>query len=163
VIALTLVGCATQQDTAPARPEDVSALIVRLLPSGTADRAGWAADIYAAFASQDIPTTPENVCAVLAITEQESAFRADPPVAGLAAIAWKEIDRQADSTGIPKFAVRTALQLNSPDGRSYSDRIDVVKTERELSEIFEDFIDMVPLGKQFLASRNPVPPAARCR
>jgi hypothetical protein len=31
-----------------------------------------------------------------------------------------------------------------------------VKTERELSEIFEDFIDMVPLGTTFLASRNPV-------
>jgi hypothetical protein len=93
---------------------------------------------------------------VLAITDQESTFRADPPVPGLAAIAWKEIDRQADNTGIPKFAVRTALQLKSSDGRSYSDRIDAVKTERELSEIFEDFIDMVPLGKKFLASRNPV-------
>jgi hypothetical protein len=159
VIALTLalVGCVTQQDTAPpVKPDDVRALIVRLLPSATVDRAGWATDIYAAFAAQNIPTTSENLCAVLAITEQESTFRADPPVPGLAAIAWKEIDRQADNTGIPKFAVRTALQLKSPDGRSYSDRIDAVKTERELSEIFEDFIDMVPLGKKFLASRNPV-------
>ena len=156
-LTLALVGCVTQQDTAPpTRPDDVRALIVRLLPSATADRAGWATDIYAALTAQSIPTTSENLCAVLAITEQESTFRADPPVPGLAVIAWKEIDRQADNVGVPKLAVRTALQLKSPDGRSYSDRIDAVKTERELSEIFEDFIDMVPLGKKFLASRNPV-------
>lgn len=152
-------GCATRGDDA-ARPtirtEDVPALITRLLPPGTADRAGWTSDIYAAFMTLDIPPTIEALCAVLAVTEQESSFRADPSVPGLAGIAWQEIDKQADRAGVPRFAVRTALRLTSPDGRSYSDRIDAVKTERELSEIFEDFIGMVPLGKTLLSSRNPV-------
>jgi hypothetical protein len=153
------VGCATRQDDVgrPAiKTEEVAALTARLLPPNTADRAGWAADIYAAFMTLDIPPTTEALCAVIAVTEQESTFRADPPVPGLAGIAWQEIDKQADRAGVPRFAVRTALRLTSPDGRSYSDRIDAVKTERELSEIFEDFIGMVPLGKTFLASRNPV-------
>jgi len=159
MLAAVLAGCATSDGDAgrPAvKAEDARALITRLIPSSVADRGGWAADVYSAFVVQDIAPTPENVCAVLAITEQESTFRADPPVAGLAGIAWKEIDKQADQAGVPKFAVRTALRVTSPDGRTYSDRIDAVKTERELSEIFEDFIDMVPLGKRFLASRNPV-------
>ena len=156
---LALAGCATQQDDAsrPAiRTEELPALITRLLPPATADRPGWAADIYAAFMTLDLEPTVEGLCAVIAVTEQESSFRADPPVPGLAAIAWQEIDKQADRAGVPKFAVRTALRLTSPDGRSYSDRIDAVKTERELSEIFEDFIGIVPLGKTLLASRNPV-------
>ena len=108
------------------------------------------------FATQDIAATVENICAVLAVTEQESTFRADPAVPGLAAIAWQEIDKQADRAGVPKMAVHTALRLTSSNGKSYSERIDAATTEKQLSDIFEDFIGMVPLGKTFLASRNPI-------
>jgi Protein of unknown function (DUF1615) len=132
------------------------ARVNRLLPASVADRNGWAADIYTAFATLQIAPTPENICAVVAITEQESTFRADPQVPGLAKIAWKEIDRQSDKVGVPKLVVLGALALPSSNGKSYSKRIDAVKTERELSEIFEDFIGMVPLGKTFFADRNPV-------
>lgn len=155
-----LSGCATSDGGDAGRTGldagESRALIARLLPPGTSDRVGWATDIYAAFATQDIAATPENFCAVLAVTEQESTFRADPPVPGLAAIAWREIDKQAERVGVPKFAVHAALRLPSSNGKSYSDRIDAVTTEKQLSEIFEDFIGMVPLGKTFLASRNPV-------
>lgn len=137
-------------------PTEAREAIVRLLPPGTDDRAGWAADIHAALATLELPSTPVHLCAVLAVTEQESGFRADPAVPGLGAIARKELDRRADEAGVPKLALRAALALNSPDGRSYAERIDAVKTERQLSEIFEDFIGMVPLGKTFFESRNPV-------
>jgi len=137
-------------------PTEAREALLRVMPTGTEDRAGWAADIHAALATLELPSTPENLCAVLAVTEQESSFRADPAVPGLPAIAWKEIDRRADSAGVPKIAVRAALGLSSPDGRSYAERIDAVKTERQLSEIFDDFIGMVPLGKTFFADRNPV-------
>jgi hypothetical protein len=137
-------------------PTEAREVIVRLLPPNTVDRAGWAVDVHAALATLELPSTLQNFCAVLAVTEQESGFRADPAVPGLAVIAWKEIDRRADAAGVPKVAVRAALALPSPDGHSYAERIDAVKTERQLSEIFEDFIGMVPLGKTFFASRNPV-------
>jgi hypothetical protein len=137
-------------------PTEAREAIARVLPPTVTDRAGWAADIHAALATQELPSTPANLCAVLAITEQESSFRVDPEVPNLGAIAWKEIDRRAESAGVPKLAVHAALGLSSPDGRSYAQRIDAVKTERQLSDIFEDFIGMVPLGKTFFASRNPV-------
>lgn len=152
-------GCATSDGDggrSGLNAPDARALIVRLLPSSLPDRAGWATDMYAAFATQDIAATVQNICAVLAVTEQESTFRADPPVPGLAAIAWKEIDRQAEQAGVPKVAVHAALRLPSSNGKSYSERIDAVTTEKQLSEIFEDFVGMVPLGKTFLASRNPI-------
>ena len=155
-LGVILAGCATQEPPAPARQDQLPGQIAKLLPPNLPDRTGWAADIYAAFATQGIAPTLENVCAVLAVTEQESSFRADPSIPGLPAIAWREIDNRAERIGVPKFAVRAALQLSSPDGRTYSDRIDAVKTERELSEIYEDFIAGVPLGPRLFAKHNPV-------
>ena len=158
-IAALLGGCAQPgRMTEPTGfgPTAAREAILRVLPANVEDRAGWATDIHAALATLELPSTPDNLCAVIAVTEQESSFRADPAVPGLPAIAWKEIDRRADSAGVPKLAVRAALALKSPDGRSYAERIDAVKTERQLSEIFEDFIGMVPMGKTWLADRNPV-------
>ena len=159
LLVALLAGCAQPGRVAEPSgmgPTEARDAIIRLLPPNTEDRAGWAIDIHAALATLELPSTPDNLCAVLAITEQESSFRADPAVPGLPAIAWKEIDRRAESAGVPKVAVHAALALKSPDGRSYAERIDAVKTERQLSEIFEDFIGMVPMGKTFFASRNPV-------
>jgi len=129
---------------------------MRLLPEKMPDRVGWATDIYAAFAALELAPNADNVCAVVAVTEQESTFQATPTVPGLAKIAWKEIDDRADRLGIPSFVVRTALKIQSPDGRSYGERIDKARTEQELSEIFEDLIGLVPMGKSLFGSWNPV-------
>lgn len=156
-LGVILAGCATQEPpTPPARQDQLPGEIAKRLPPNLGDRTGWAADIYAAFATQGIAPSLENVCAVLAVTEQESSFRADPSIPGLPEIAWREIDSRAERIGVPKFVVRAALQLSSPDGRTYSDRIDAVKTERELSELYEDFIAGVPLGSRLFAKHNPV-------
>jgi hypothetical protein len=157
--ALLLAGCAQQGSVSkPAGlgPTQARQLVGRLLPAHVPDRPGWATDIHAALSALAIPSTPENLCAVMAVTEQESGYRADPVVPGLGDIARKEIDRRADEAGVPQLAVRAALAMSSPDGRSYAERIQTVKTERELSELFEHFIDEVPLGRTFFARRNPV-------
>ena len=137
-------------------PTQARALIERLLPERLTDRSGWAIDIHASFAAMELAPTPSNVCAVIAVTEQESGFQVDPAVPGLAAIAWKEIDTRAAAHGLPKLVVHAALRIGSPDGRSYVERIDAAKTERELSDIFDDLIGSLPLGRTFLADRNPV-------
>ena len=84
--AALLAGCALPGRVAEPTgmgPTEAREAIVRLLPPNTDDRAGWAADIHAALATLELPSTPENLCAVLAVTEQESGFRADPAVPGL--------------------------------------------------------------------------------
>lgn len=126
------------------------------MPHTAADRAGWAADISAAFGVLGLQPTRENICAVVAVTEQESGFRVDPVIAGLPAIAWREIDRRAEHAGVPHIVVHTALQLKSPTGRSYGDRIDGARTEKDLSDIYEDFIGAMPLGWTLFAERNPI-------
>ena len=156
VALAVLAGCASGPVSRPSRPEDVRARMVALMPASVPDRPGWAVDIYAALAALRIEPSVANVCSVLAVVEQESTFRADPTVPGLGRIAREEIDRRADRAGVPKLLVQAALELRSPDRRTYSERIDAAKSEKELSDLFEDFIAQVPLGQRFFAGYNPV-------
>ncbi|VVN88218.1 hypothetical protein PS691_01647 [Pseudomonas fluorescens] len=154
---LVLAGCGSQRtQEPPARPAEVKAKIVRLLPAKTVDREGWATDIYAAFAAQGIPPTTENLCSVLAVTEQESTFQVDPAVPGLGKIAREEIDRRATAVHVPGLLVNGALMARSSNGKSYSERLNAARTEKELSGIFDDFIGMVPMGRTLFGSFNPV-------
>jgi hypothetical protein len=57
---------------------------------------------------------------------------------------------------VPRRVGSAALALDSPNGRTYAERIDGVKTEKGLSEIFEDFIGMVPMGQRLFGAYNPV-------
>ncbi|KIQ60531.1 DUF1615 domain-containing protein [Pseudomonas fluorescens] len=157
VALLALAGCGSRQAQEPERqPDEVKRQIVRLLPSKTADREGWANDIYVAFSAQQLSTTTQNICAVLAVTEQESTFQADPSVPGLGKIAREEIDRRAAKMHIPRLLISGALEVRSPNGKSYADRLNAVRSEKALSEIFDDFIGMVPLGKTLFDGFNPV-------
>jgi len=157
--ALTLfAGCAapTRKQAPTRNPADVRAQIVRLLPATTHDREGWATDITAALAALQIDSSTPNLCATLAVTEQESNFAVDPVVPGLGRIAREEIDRRAQQHNVPQLLVRAALSLSSSNGKSYADRIAAVRTERELSLVYEDFIGKVPLGRRLFADSNPV-------
>ena len=157
-IAALIASCASGPPSAtpPASPVEVHALIEKSVPRTASDRGGWAADMYAAFGVLGIEPTHENICAVVAVTEQESGFQVDPVIPGLPAIAWREIDSRAEHAGVPRIVVRTALQLTSATGRSYGDRIDAARTEKDLSDIYEDFIGAMPLGRTLFAERNPI-------
>ena len=140
----------------PVDPDVVRAHIDSLLPRNVTNRAGWVTDIFTAFESLGIDPTTEHVCAVVAVTQQESTFQATPVVPNLAQIARKEIDARAVRYRIPQLVLRGALELSSPTGKTYRERLESVRTENELSDIFEDFIGMVPLGKRLFADWNPV-------
>ena len=153
-----LAGCAGEVSKSPRvrTPEMVEADISARLPAQLANRGAWASDLQLVLAALRIEPSESHICAVLAVTEQESTFRADPPVPKLGQLARDEIFKRADAANVPAVAVRLALQLNSPDGRSWDERIEAAKTERELSVIYEQFTDQVPLGKRLLAGYNPV-------
>jgi hypothetical protein len=157
-VASLLTGCAGGRHDAvpPAGPERAHLVIEHALPRDVPDRAGWAADLYAGFTVLGIDPTPDNVCAVAAVIEQESGFRVDPLVPGLPAIAWKEIDERAARAGVPRLVVHGLLELPSPTGRTYRQRLDGARTEKQLSDIYEDFIGTVPLGRTLFADRNPI-------
>ena len=152
-----IAGCGRAPVREPERrPSDVRAQIVRLLPAKTVDREGWAADIYAAFAALRIEPSTPNLCATIAVAEQESGVVADPTVPNLGRIAGGEIDRRAATHHLPPMLVHAALKIDSPTGKSYGERIAAARTEGELSRIYEDLIASVPLGQALFAEANPV-------
>ncbi|MGC4080438.1 MAG: DUF1615 domain-containing protein [Rubrivivax sp.] len=157
-VAALAAGCTStpQPAGAPERPADVRTRVLSLLPPTLADRAGWAQDLQVAFSALNLEPSVDRLCAAIAIAEQESGLRADPPVPRLGEIARRELDERAERAGVPRLAVAAALALPSPDGRSWNERIAAVKTEHELSDLYEELIDQLPLGRRFLASRNPV-------
>lgn len=153
---LLMAGCEERKRPRVKTPGEVRAELSKLMPPGVRDRAGWAEDIQAAFAALRIDPTAANLCSVIAVTEQESTFTTDPKVHGIGRIALQEIDRRLTAHRIPPMVGRAALKIDSPDGRTWEQRIAASESEKELSDVYEAMIDRVPMGKRLLAFANPV-------
>jgi len=152
-----IAGCANPPPAPVAYDGATSRVLIdRSLPLDLVDRSGWEDDINSAFTAQGLPPSRENICAVVAVIEQESSFQVNPIIPGLSAIARREIDRRIADAGVPKLLVEGALNLRSSSGRTYRERIDAARTEKDLSDIFEDFIRLVPMGNTLFANRNPI-------
>ncbi|WP_157966892.1 DUF1615 domain-containing protein [Pseudomonas sichuanensis] len=152
-----LQGCAGRpEQAAESDPAKVRAQLLRLLPAQVKDRQGWAEDIQVAFQAQGIAPSKGNLCAVLAVTEQESTFNADPQVPNLGRIAREEIDRRAARLHIPKLLVDGALQTASSNGKTYQQRLLAVRSEKQLSALYDEVIGRLPLGRTLLDGLNPV-------
>ncbi|WP_145964610.1 DUF1615 domain-containing protein [Pseudomonas oryziphila] len=152
-----LQGCAGRpEQAAESDPAKVRAQLLRLMPAQVKDRQGWAEDIQVAFQAQAIAPSKGNLCAVLAVTEQESTFNADPQVPNLGRIAREEIDRRAARLHIPKLLVDGALQTTSSNGKTYQQRLLAVRSEKQLSALYDEVIGRLPLGRTLLDGLNPV-------
>jgi len=158
LIAAWLGGCASTPVSGPTKrtPEEVRAQLETLVPTRVPDHKGWAADIEAAFRHLDVLTSTDNLCAVLAVIEQETGYRANPEVPGLPAMARLEIERRAATLKIPKFAVAAALELPAGNGQTYAEQLARLKTEKDMSDLFDAMIARVPLGERLFADKNPV-------
>src|SRR5687768_9804770 len=160
LLALQIVllgGCSSApRRERPVDPDVARAEIRARIPPAVANRDGWAIDMFAAFEALEVRPTPRNICAVVAVIQQETELQVDPAVPGLPVMARREIDERAARYHIPGALVNLALNTRSPDGRSYAERLRQASTERALSEMFEDFIGTVPLGRQLFADLNPV-------
>lgn len=158
-MAAWAAGCAHEpaaHRSPEASPAESRELIEQVLPAALPDRDGWVTDLYGAFSALKITPTREKVCAVTAVIAQESGFHVDPVIPDLGSIAWREIDRRAAHAAIPPGLVHEVLEIKSPTGRSYAERIDHARTEKELSDVFEDFTGSIPLGRSLFSSWNPI-------
>lgn len=155
---LTLSACINPyRSTTPAvDPDAARTRIAALIPTSVQNRDGWAVDIFAALEALKLPPSDRNACAAIAVTQQESTFQTHPPVPRLPQIAREEIAARAARFRIPKAAVNVALRVKSPNGETYRERLAKAHTEKALSDIFDDFIGSVPLGRTLFADFNPV-------
>lgn len=153
-----LAGCMPAALRTPPVPAASQARVTidAALPASVRDRGAWQQDLYDVFRALSIAPTAEHVCAVIAVGEQESNLSVDPVIPGLGQIAWREIDRDAARADIPAPVVHAVLKLKSPNGMTYAQRIDAARTEKQLSQIYEDFTGTLPLGRALFASWNPI-------
>jgi len=132
------------------------ALLNQLLPHYADDRKGWITDIMGAFTVLKIPYTPEYFCSVIAVADQESNLQSDPTVARLPQIVWGEIQKRADKYHIPMVVVETALRKTSPDGRTFKERIDTLRTKRQMNALYEDMVRELPFSQTAFEHKNPI-------
>jgi hypothetical protein len=156
-LALLLVGCAHQEPTPPVRTLSVDE-VAALVPPKVKDREGWADDVITAIRLTHKEPTPERVCAVLAVIEQESGFQTDPVVPNLPKIVREGLDDKLEPLGPLKGAVIGTIN------EKYGKRIDALKTERDLDRLFREISmemgdqlgPVAMLGRGTIESFNPV-------
>lgn len=135
----------TQTTTAkmPSAPlvslEQTTQLIKTAEPNAREPRA-WASDLLAVLKEHGLHQSRENICAVIAIADQESGFVANPSIPNLG-----KISEQAVIAKLKKFSLLgegAVLFLNKfPNANdSFMQRIRKAKTERDLDLAYRDLI-----------------------
>src|SRR5215472_5644355 len=125
-------------------PPPLGPLQVRAaFPDTVADPGGWARDLLAAFADAGLVPDATQVCAVVAVLEQESGFQADPAVANLGTLMRTRLDEEAEKYGpVGPAALERILTRRAPgDRRTFDQRIGRLRTERELDLLFRDMLE----------------------
>jgi hypothetical protein len=109
-----------------------------------------------AFTTLKLPYSAQNFCAVLAVAEQESGYDPDPVTPNLANIVWGEIEKRRKKYLIPSLVVDAALLKTSPNGQSYKERINSLRTKRQMNALYEDMVRELPFGQTIFEHKNPI-------
>ena len=115
--------------------EDVALLI----PVRVSHRSDWAKDILKVFTDLHLPSSPSNVCSVLAVIQQETGFQANPAVSGMRRIILSELESKYGKYG--KQAVKKMLDVTPPGERqTYWSRLMTAKTEYDVDRVFREYL-----------------------
>jgi hypothetical protein len=120
---------------------DTTTRLIRAAEKSVDDPKAWALDLLDVLQLHGLPQSRENVCAAIAVIDQESSFVADPPVVGLGKLS--EIALRAKFSKIPiggTLALRW-LENNPTPQASFIARIRNAKTERDLDLTYRSLID----------------------
>lgn len=142
VAAIALTGC-----DAISKPKASNVLsaeqIATRLPSRGQDKAAWANDIHDIFNTLKIERTRSNVCSAVAIIDQESNFKADPPVSNLGATSLKALNAKLDDKLGTTLAgyFRSMLKNEPTAANSFEKQILKVKTEQQLDKVYHQMFN----------------------
>ncbi|MBL8789451.1 MAG: DUF1615 family protein [Rhizobiales bacterium] len=129
----------------PVRAETMMAVqetasLIRRAEKGVDDAQGWAIDLLDVLQLHDLSRSRENVCAVIAVVDQESGFVADPAVPGLGKLSEQALrDKLARLPVAGKAALGWLERTPSPQ-TSFMSRIRAARTERDLDLVYRALI-----------------------
>ena len=120
---------------------DTTARLISAAEKGVADPQGWAFDLHDVLQVHGLPQTRENVCAAIAVIDQESNFHADPTVQGLGKLSETALREKLAKVPIGGAIAMKWLANNPTPQTSFLSRIRRAKSERDLDLAYRSLVD----------------------
>ena len=141
VLLVVFIVCTTPATAETSIDLNTTARLVRAAEKSVADPQGWAFDLLDVLQLHGLPQSRENVCAAIAIIDQESSFNADPVVPGLGKLS--EMALQEKLAKVPIGGTIALKWLaNTPNPQtSFLKRIRNAKSERDLDLAYRALVD----------------------
>lgn len=119
------------------------AQIANAMPNRGQEKNAWANDIYDIFNTLKIERNKQNICSAIAIIDQESNFKADPPVPNLGKTSLNELNSKLDEKlgKILAGYFRNMLKNEPTPQNSFEKQILAVQTEQQLDKIYHQMFD----------------------
>ena len=125
---------------APALSTSGVARLITAAERNVKDPQGWAADLLDVLKLHDLPASKENICAAIAIIDQESSFVADPAVAGLGKISETALRVKMDKVPVLGRVALHFLEIKPSPSDNYLARIRRARTERDLDLVYRAMV-----------------------
>lgn len=139
-VFILLLALAPEAFAGGLTPGEVYLLVKHARPN-VKEPDGWAADLLDVMQVQSIAVTRENVCAAIAVIDQESNFVANPTVPGLGKLAEKALSEKIGNVPFLRGMVMDWLD-NHPKGEtSYLQRIRRARSERDLDLTYRAMVN----------------------
>jgi Protein of unknown function (DUF1615) len=117
-----------------------TAALITAAEKSVKDPVGWATDLLDVLETHGLPATRENICASIAVIDQESNFVANPSVANLGKISEQAL--RAKFNKVPFLGTLAVEFLDSTPSKSdsYMARIRSARTERDLDMTYRAMV-----------------------
>jgi Protein of unknown function (DUF1615) len=120
---------------------DETARLIRHAEKNVPDPRGWAVDLLDVLALHSLDASKENVCAAIAVIDQESGFVADPAVPGLGKLSETALRTKLDRIPLGGTMAITWLGNNPSPDTSFLSRIRNARTERDLDLAYRSLVE----------------------
>jgi hypothetical protein len=117
-----------------------TATLIKAAEKSVVDASGWALDLHDVLQQLDLPQSKENICASIAVIDQESGFVADPMVPGLGKVSEQALRSKFEKVPIGGTIALRWLEANPSPNASFMARIRNAKTERDLDLAFRSLV-----------------------
>ena len=98
----------------------------------------WGRDIQLAFSRLGLLATQKQVCATVAVIEQESTFKTQPDIPGLSRMVQQQL-LSPDTNLAMRLAIKARLAQKARNGRRFDANLAQIKTELDLEQWYEEF------------------------
>jgi hypothetical protein len=119
----------------------MTAKLIKTAEKSVVDPQAWAIDLHDVLQQHGLAESKENICAAIAVIDQESGFVADPQVPGLGKLSEKALREKFAKIPIGGGIALRWLENNPSPQASFMLRIRNARTERDLDLAYRALID----------------------